>query len=47
MTTPDTARCQCGHFVVVHQLIVSSKAKRRGPCSHMDGKGQCPCRGPR
>jgi len=46
-TTPEMAKCACGHEVVVHQLIVNSKGTRRGPCTRMGPEGRCECRSPR
>jgi len=50
MTTPETARCQCGHNVISHQWMPATKtlkAGNRGPCSVQDSTGKCPCRSPR
>lgn len=49
MTTPETARCACGHLILVHEFKPATKTqpKRRGECSHMDERGQCPCKSPR
>jgi hypothetical protein len=46
VTTPDTAKCACGHLVSVHQLVVR-KDVHRGRCTHLDQQGQCQCAGPR
>ncbi len=44
-TTPELARCACGHKILVHHLTPS---KKRAWCTHMDGtNGQCQCKGPR
>lgn len=41
MTSPESAKCACGHMVVCHLL---SPKKVRKDCTHMGPEGQCPCK---